>query len=334
MDQSLSSVYFDELTSVDLFRSSTISNSSTGAGEKRNTDGFEAAENDFVYETSCSLETKKYEMGKIVDRQEVPTTVQELSSNSNVTSHVDSEFSTTCKSTSSECKQVFEEQKSCSFSSTLEKQKKSFQVVTSLPPLPRSHSAGRFDFRKDSRSNSFSKSTDTSKESKNETNTVLKSAANTSFTRSELGEVSVMEPVEVKIKTLPRRNPNFVNFNKTEENLTEKRGEEEKVITNDEKGPEVVFKAEPAVIIDADNSRDNKGKSRSGLKNTSLFRKSFFLQNRKTEKNFFLLLREGFNFNIKRSLHFWTTFPIVDVSCHIISKPVSSEYSLDFNITF
>lgn len=200
-------------------------------------------------------------MGKIVDRQEVPTTVQELSSNSNVTSHVDSDFSTSCKSTSSECKQVFEEQKSSSFSSTLERQKKSFNVVTSLPPLPRSHSASRFDLRKDSRSNTFSKSTDTTKESKTESNTFLKSAAaNTTFSSSDLGEVSVMEPVEVKIKTLPRRNPNFVNFNKTEENVTEKQGEEEKVITNDEKGPEVIFKAEPAIIIDADNGRDNKGK--------------------------------------------------------------------------
>ena len=199
-------------------------------------------------------------MGKIVDRQEVPTTVQELSSNSNVTSNVDSDFSTTCKSTSSECKQVFEEQKSSSFSSTLERQKKSFNVVTSLPPLPRSHSASRFDFRKDSRSNTFSKSTETTRESKNESNTVLKSAVNTTFSRSELGEVAVMEPVEVKIKTLPRRNPNFVNFNKTEENVTEKQEEEEKVITNDEKGPEVIFQAEPAIIIAADNSEDNKGK--------------------------------------------------------------------------
>ena len=200
-------------------------------------------------------------MGKIVDRQQVPTTVQELSSNSNVvTSHVDSDFSTSCKSTSSELKQVFEEQKSSSFSSTLERQKKSFNVVTSLPPLPRSHSASRFDFRKDSRSNTFSKSTETTRESKNESNTLLKSAVNTTFSSSDLGEVSVMEPVEVKIKTLPRRNPNFVNFNKTEENLTEKQGEDEKVITNDEKGPEVIFKAEPAIIIDADNGRDNKGK--------------------------------------------------------------------------
>lgn len=251
-----------------ISRSSTISNSSTCAGEKQNTDGFEAAENDFVYETSCSLETKKYEMGKIVDRQEVPTTVQELSSKSNVTSHVDSEFSTTCKSTSSECKQVFEEQKSACFTSTLERQKNSFNVVTSLPPLPRSHSASRFDFRKDPRSNTFSKSTDTTKESKNESSTVLKSAANTTFTRSEMEAVSVMDPVEVKIKTLPRRNPNFVNFNKTEEIVTEKQEEEEKVITNDEKDQEVIFKAQPAIIIDADNSRDNKGKWRSCLTNT------------------------------------------------------------------
>ena len=245
---------------IDHFRSSTISNSSTSAGEKQNTDGFEAAENDFVYETSCSLETKKYEMGKIVDRQEVPTTVQELSGNSNVTSHVDSEFSTTCKSTSSECKQVFEEQKSSCFTSTLERQKKSFNVVTSLPPLPRSHSASRFDLKKDFRSNTVNKPAEITKETKIESNTVLKSAVNTTFSRSEVEEGSVMDPVEVKIKTLPRRNPNFVNFIKTEENVTEKRCEEEKVITNVEAGPEVIFKAEPAIIIEADNNRDNKGK--------------------------------------------------------------------------
>ena len=42
--------------------------------------------------------------------------------------------------------------------------------------------------------------------------------------------------------------------------MTEKQEEEEKVITNDEKGPEVIFQAEPAIIIAADNSEDNKGK--------------------------------------------------------------------------
>ena len=58
------------------FRSSTISNSS---GEKPHEahGGFEAAESDFVYETSCSTETKLFEMGKTVDTHELPLPVQE-----------------------------------------------------------------------------------------------------------------------------------------------------------------------------------------------------------------------------------------------------------------
>merc|ERR1719500_1217614 len=61
----------------DSMRSSTISNSS---GEKPHEahGGFEAAESDFVYETSCSTETKLFEMGKTVDTHELPLPVQEL----------------------------------------------------------------------------------------------------------------------------------------------------------------------------------------------------------------------------------------------------------------
>ena len=70
----------------DSMRSSTISSSSVTSGQTsgqeknpRTYDGFETAESDFVYESSCSMETKKYEMGKHVEKHEVPLTVHELS---------------------------------------------------------------------------------------------------------------------------------------------------------------------------------------------------------------------------------------------------------------
>merc|ERR1719189_357017 len=63
-------------TSEDSMRSSTISSSSVAGAEKQSTEGgFEAADSDFVYETSCSLATKQYALGKQLDTAEVPVTV-------------------------------------------------------------------------------------------------------------------------------------------------------------------------------------------------------------------------------------------------------------------
>ena len=205
----------------DSMRSSTISSSSTSAGEKPGSDGFEAAENDFMYETSCSLETKNYEMGKNVERHDVPTTVQELS---NVTSNVDSGVSRTSKNCSTS-KDLIDFQWSVPFN-----------VVTSLPPLPRSHSASKFDQRRDSGSSS---------------RTLVKSSDDCqakTLRKSELEEVTLMAPVEVKIKT--RGN---TNFHRSEENSTEKMREETEKIT------EAVHKAEPAIIVNGDEIDNDKG---------------------------------------------------------------------------
>ena len=263
-------------------------------------DGFEAAENDFVYETSCSIATKKYEMGKNVDRHEVPVTVQELSSGNKVKEngeHQEKESRNTfekvqeniCKTssvvpttvenlvksetfqTSTESasnKQTLartEETFSSSFStssttSTLERTKsvsKPFNIVTSLPPLPRSHSQ-KMMFGRESRSNSFSKASETVN-SKSETS-------------KEFKDGDIMEPVEVKIKTLPRKVPGFVGagtLNKAEENpqldnnrggendLCSDAGEIQNVETNDNA---VVVKAEPAIVIENTDSNHEAGK--------------------------------------------------------------------------
>ena len=222
-----------------VFRSSTISNSSTSTGEKPNPDGSEAAENDFMYETNCSLETKRYEMGKIVDNYEVPTTVQELSNG-----NVDKAVSTSSISRSSSSK-VEQESKSSN----------SFKVLTSLPPLPRSHSANKFDHRRDY--SGFSKTTETTKESMKSVNTYQKCSEvveTNTVSKTEVEEVTLMDPVEVKIKT--RGN---TNFNSSEENVTGKQKEEKEHLVNND--VEIIYKAEPAIIIsNADISHDNKGK--------------------------------------------------------------------------
>ena len=166
-----------------------------------------------MYETSCSLETKNYEMGKNVESHDVPTTVQELSS---VTSNVDSGVSRTSKNCSTSRDLI-------DFQSSVP-----FNVVTSLPPLPRSHSASKFDQRRDSGSRTLVKSADR---------------------KSELEEVTLMAPVEVKIKT--RGN---TNFHRSEENSIEKMREETEKINT-----EAVHKAEPAIIVNGDEIDDDKG---------------------------------------------------------------------------
>ena len=106
-----------------------------------------------------------------------------------------------------------------------------------------------FESRRESRSNSFSKT-------------------------SEASEIAVMDPVEVKIKSFPRKLPNYGTLNKSEEIPTatvddnkDKEASEDKDVTEARKDDEktaMVFTAEPAIIIDAvdgDSSRSNtKGK--------------------------------------------------------------------------
>ena len=275
------------MTLIAIDRSSTISNSS---GEK-NGDGFEAAENDFVYETSCSTSSKKYEMGKNVDRHEVPITVQELSNGvkkqlemelraqeskvqvpTTVENLVEKEsFQTMTSSNTTSSKQTLEktvakteETFSSSFSSssssTLERTKsvsKPFNIVTSLPPLPRSHSQKMLG--RESRSNSFSREscvktsesvTKTSSEMINKST----EAVNINKAGAELFEDGEMEPVEVKIKTLPRKVANFVGtLNKSEEiplSPPSNKDKEDVSSGREEKETAIIVTAEPAIVIE------------------------------------------------------------------------------------
>ena len=105
-----------------------------------------------------------------------------------------------------------------------------------------------FESRRESRSNSFSKS-------------------------SEVSDLAVMEPVEVKIKTFPRKLPHYGTLNKSEEihisNTTENKDKEvssENVpeeAKNDEKN--AVFTAEPAIIIDVVDADSSSGNSKGNV---------------------------------------------------------------------
>jgi len=217
----------------DSMRSSTISSTSFSSGQTsnhekgpRHYDGFETAESDFVYESSCSMETKKYEMGKHVEKHEVPLTVHELSKSISVpicvedwvaansgkmqTEKVQDNTSTTESLRSEEAsRKVSTPNTMTSLESKAVTPVKvlppiSPKIVTSLPPLPRSHSATMFQER---------------------TAEKINESKSTQFMRnSELSGVSVMDPLEVKIKTAPKRQtPNFttnpqVQYNGQESN--------------------------------------------------------------------------------------------------------------------
>ena len=178
-------------------RSSTISNSSITSGQtssheksSKQYDGFETAESDFVYESTCSTETKKYEMGKHVEKHEVPLTVHELSksisvpicvedwvashsdkasvgnyaetsSNKQVTQKADvSENSSMCK-TSSSVKSMSTEMKQNVHSIPIQVISEPPQIqpkiLKSLPPLPRSQSASMFQEKTSERINEHSR---------------------------------------------------------------------------------------------------------------------------------------------------------------------------------
>jgi len=211
----------------DSMRSSTISSSSVSSShtpgiEKspRQYDGFETAESDFVYESSCSMATKKYEMGKHVNEYEVPLTVHELSKSICVpisvealgrSQQLEAKLSNSDQTTSTSSRK---EQTTSRYANTPDlgttsipisrtcgpKQTIPVQIttnhnlqvnkVTSLPPLPRSQSATFYHERK----------AETTKEFKT-----------TAFSRmNEITDVAVMEPLEVKIKTAPQKqNLNF-----------------------------------------------------------------------------------------------------------------------------
>ena len=107
-----------------------------------------------------------------------------------------------------------------------------------------------FESRRESRSNSFSKS-------------------------SEVSDLAVMEPVEVKIKTFPRKLPHYGTLNKpeevaisttTENKDTEVSSEDNDVpeaAKNDEKN--AVFTAEPAIIIDVVDADSSSGNSKGNV---------------------------------------------------------------------
>jgi len=205
----------------DSMRSSTISSSSAISGQTsshdkspRQYDGFETAESDFVYESSCSMETKKYEMGKHVEKHEVPLTVHELSKSISVpicvedwmanseklppkdsTENMISQKLTTVNSRQDQTSRLSSSTSSAPMPTTESKQTptkinsspRSIPIIRSLPPLPRSQSATMFQDRTAERINE-SKSTQFMK-------------------NSEMSEVSVMEPLQVKIKTAPIRQP-------------------------------------------------------------------------------------------------------------------------------
>lgn len=219
----------------DSMRSSTISSSSVTSGQNsgqeknpRQYDGFETAESDFVYESSCSMETKKYEMGKHVEKHEVPLTVHELSKSISVPICVedwvasnsdkmpnknDSESSrneqsgaissrseqtsryVTSKSSTSMCRA--ENTQSIPVKITSTPKKTPPKIVTSLPPLPRSQSATMFQDRTAER---------------------IQESKSTQFTRNnEMSEVSVMEPLEVKTKAAPKKQHQHFPQNPNEE---------------------------------------------------------------------------------------------------------------------
>ena len=248
----------------DSMRSSTISSSSIASGQalgqdksSRQYDGFETAENDFVYESTCSTETVKYELGKDVEKHEVPITVHELSKSISVPicvedwvdSNSQSSFTTNSRSehisnASVSTKESISTNNTFTTTSAASKDPMSSlriptKIVTSLPPLPRSKSTTIFH---------------------EQTTEKINESRNANFSRSGMTGVAVMEPVQVKIKAAPQKKTAETTelLNAQNEDITQdKKPVQSHEFQNPENnkqgksGKDSIFRAEPLQMYDS-----------------------------------------------------------------------------------